>query len=147
VARPTKLDPERQKRILDAIRAGSYAEPACRAAGIAESTFYRWLQRGEAEGRGVYADFAQAVRRAEAEAEVNAVEFVEAQMHKDWRAAIAFLERRHPSRWRRQTSAEISGPGGGPIETRAKSTVDLSLLTDDELQLMETIHARVSRNS
>jgi hypothetical protein len=147
VARPTKLDPERQERILDAIRAGSYAEPACRAAGIAESTYYRWLQRGEAEDRGIYADFVQAVRCAEAEAEVKAVEVVQLKMLEDWRAAIAFLERRHPSRWRRQTSAEISGPGGGPIETRAKSTVDLSLLTDDELQLMEAIHARVSRNS
>lgn len=147
MARPTKLDPERQERIVDAIRAGSYAEPACRAAGIAESTFYRWLQRGEAEGRGIYAEFARAVRRAEAEAELNAVDVVQAHMPSDWRAAIAFLERRYPARWRRQTSAEISGPGGGPIETQAKSTVDLSLLTDKELQLLEAIHVRASRSS
>lgn len=147
MARPTKLDPERQERIVDAIRAGSYAEPACRAAGIAESTFYRWLQRGEAEDRGIYADFVQAVRCAEAEAEVHAIELVRAQMPEDWRAAIAFLERRFPSRWRRQTSAEISGPGGGPIETRTKSTVDLSALTDEDLRVLEEIHARASRTS
>lgn len=147
MARPTKLDAERQERILAAIRAGSYAEPACRAAGISESTYYRWLQRGEAEEQGIYADFVRAVRRAEAEAEVQAVEFVQLHMPKDWRAAITFLERRYPSRWRRQTSSEISGPGGGPIETRGKSSVDLSLLTDEDLQLLEAIHARISGTS
>lgn len=147
MARPTKLDPARRERIVEAIRTGCYAETACRAAGISESTYYRWLQRGEAEHAGIYAEFVRVVREAEAEAELHAVALVWEQMPEDWRAAIAFLERRFPTRWRRRTSAEISGPGGGPIETRAKSTLDLSLLTDQDLQTLEDIHARASRSS
>ncbi|HXF72327.1 MAG TPA: hypothetical protein VNO79_06935 [Actinomycetota bacterium] len=47
MARPTKLSPEVQARICQAIRAGNYRETAARYAGIGISTFYAWLQRGE----------------------------------------------------------------------------------------------------
>jgi len=44
---PTKLTPEIQKTICEAIRAGSYVEIAVVIAGIHRSTFYRWLKRGD----------------------------------------------------------------------------------------------------
>jgi hypothetical protein len=47
MGRPTKLTPERHRRIVEAIRAGCYAEVAARAAGIVPSTYYDWLQRGQ----------------------------------------------------------------------------------------------------
>ena len=38
-----------------------------------------------------------------------------------WLARTAWLiERRHPSRWGRRTSHELSGPEGGPIEVADK---------------------------
>lgn len=37
----------------------------------------------------------------------------------DWRAGLAWLERRHPDRWIAKTQTEISGRGGNPIEIRA----------------------------
>jgi drug/metabolite transporter (DMT)-like permease len=37
-----------QKRILEHLRAGDYAKVAAGRVGIDESTYYRWLQRGEA---------------------------------------------------------------------------------------------------
>jgi DNA invertase Pin-like site-specific DNA recombinase len=73
MARPTKLTPPVAERIVKAFRAGNYAEAAARSAGIGASTYYRWLERGEAEEVGIPRDLLEEVRRAEAEAEVHAV--------------------------------------------------------------------------
>ena len=51
VARPSKLTPETQNRIVQAARAGNYREAAARSAGIAPSTLYDWLSRGRARQR------------------------------------------------------------------------------------------------
>ncbi len=145
MARPTKLTPETQERILKAVRAGNYAEASARSAGIAPSTLYRWLERGSLETEGAHREFHDAVRRAEAEAEVHAVAVVRRAMSEDWRAAMAYLERRHPSRWRRQTSTELTGKDGGPIRAEHAPTVDLTRLTDKELRLLEELNHRATR--
>jgi transposase-like protein len=138
--RPTKLSPAVRARIVQAIRAGNYGEIACRSAGISPSTYYRWLARGEREQLGPYAEFAAAVRLAEAEAEVYAVATIRQAMPSDWRAALTYLERRHPGRWRRQTSTELTGRDGGPIETTHATRLDLSQLTDEQLELLAQIN-------
>ncbi len=142
MARPTKLTKAVCERILPAIRAGTPVESACRAAAIAPATFYRWLERGERESDGIYHDFVQEVRQAEAEAEVHAVATIRRAMAEDWRAALAYLERRHPSRWRKQTSSEITGRDGGPIRAEHSKSPDLSRLSDDELALVQELYAR-----
>jgi transposase len=109
VARPTKLTPEVQQRIVAAIRAGNYAEPAARSAGISAATYHRWMKRGERESKGIYRDFHDEVRRAEAEAEVHAVAVIRKAMPDDWRAAAHYLERRYPEHWRRRESLEHEG--------------------------------------
>lgn len=144
MARPTKLTPETQERILKAVRAGNYAEASARSAGIAPSTLYRWLERGSLETEGAHREFHDAVRRAEAEAEVHAVAVVRRAMSEDWRAAMAYLERRHPSRWRRHTSTELTGKNGGPIRAEHAPTVDLTRLTDKELRLLEELNHRAA---
>src|SRR5262245_23417826 len=106
MARPTKLTPELREQIVQALRAGNYAEAACQAAGISASTYYRWMARGEQEP-GVYREFRVAVLQAEAVAEVHAVAIVRRAMGEDWRAALAYLERRHPNRWRRRQTTEL----------------------------------------
>jgi hypothetical protein len=109
VARPTKLTPEIKRRIVAAIGAGNYAEPAARSAGISPATYYRWLKRGEKASEGIYRDFLDQVRRAESEAEVHAVAVIRKAMPGDWRAAAHYLERRYPDRWRRRESLEHEG--------------------------------------
>jgi len=144
MARPTKLTSELQDRILKAVRAGNYAEAAARSCGIGVSTYYRWLQRGTLEPTGIYAEFTEAIRRAEAEAEVHAVVILRRAMGQDWRAALAYLERRHPGRWRRHTSTELTGRDGGPIQTEQTPTIDLRRLSDRELRLLEEITERAA---
>jgi hypothetical protein len=142
VGRPSKLSDEVTERVVSAVRAGNYAEAACQAAGIGQSTYYRWMARGAQEPGSAYAGFREAVLRAEAEAEVHAVALVRRAMADDWRAAIAYLERRHPVRWRSRQQTELVGPGGGPLQTQ--HTIDLSRLSDGELEVLEELTRRAS---
>jgi hypothetical protein len=145
VARPTKLTPTRHERIVQILRVGNHRDAACHAAGIAPSTFYAWLKRGEHDDDGIYRQFLEAVTRAEAEAEVYAVAVIRRAMPDDWRAAIAFLERRYPSRWHRQTTTELTGKDGGPIRTKVEQLpLDLSDLSDEELRVLEKLNARTN---
>ena len=51
----------------------------------------------------------------------------------DWRAAMAFLQRRFPDRWQKRQATEITGKNGGPIKTESETQLDLKRLSDDEL--------------
>ena len=144
MGRPTKLSDEVRERIVQAIRAGNYADAAAQSAGISPSTYYRWMARGEQEASGAFHAFREAVVRAEAEAEVHAVAIVRRAMGDDWRAAVAYLERRYPARWRRRQTTELTGPDGGPIRTHSSSGLDLSKLSDEELALLEELSARAA---
>jgi hypothetical protein len=141
VARPTKLTRDRHERMVQMLRAGNYRDAAARAAGIAPSTLYSWLERGSNEQLGPYHEFAAAVQQAEAEAEVYAVAIIRRAMSDDWRAAATYLERRHPERWRRRSTTELTGKDGGPITTESEHRLDLSTLTDDELRILERLNA------
>lgn len=145
MGRPSKLNDDRRDRIIRAVRAGNYREAAARAAGIAPSTLYAWLERGAAEETGPYYEFSEALQRAEAEAEVFAVATIRKAMPDDWRAAVTYLERRYPSRWRKNSSTELTGKNGGPIQTHSQHRIDMSSLSDEELELLEQIHARHPR--
>ena len=65
--RPTKLTPELEAEILELI--GGYGltyTDACRCVGLAETTFYKWKQRGQETGRGLFREFIQKLGEAEA---------------------------------------------------------------------------------
>jgi transposase len=116
MGRPTKLTPEVRQRIVAALRAGNYAKPAAESAGVSEATYYRWLDRGRKQKRGIYREFHDDVRRAEADAEVEAVARWRKAFPDNWRAIATYLERRYPERWRRRESREHTGEGGGPVQ-------------------------------
>lgn len=53
----------------------------------------------------------------------------------DWRAGLAWLERRNANRWMQKTQTEISGRNGSPIEIRAvdyRAGLDAIKPKDDE---------------
>lgn len=101
MARPTELTPERHEQIIEAIRNGAYLESAARAAGVSPSTVYLWLERGH-RGEEPYSEFLEAYLIADAEAENAVVAVITTKaLEGDARAAVAFLERRHRSRWGR----------------------------------------------
>lgn len=102
--RPTKLTPELQKKIIDAIRAGNYMETAAAYAGISKDTFFRWLRKGARAKSGIYKEFHDAVEKALAEAEVRDVMIIANAATSDWKAAAWRLERKFPDRWGRKES-------------------------------------------
>ncbi len=113
--RPSKLTPERQARLVDAIEAGNYYETACTLAGIDYTTFRLWMQKGEAGEAKKYSDFFEAITRAEAQAEQNAITAWQQAFPDDWRAAQMFLERRHPDRWGKQDKLDLKQQVQGKV--------------------------------
>jgi transposase-like protein len=107
MARPSKLTPERQERIVLAIRGGNFRETAARFAGIGETTLYRWMAQGRKQRRGAYADLVAAIEEAEAAAEIERVQRIQtAARNGNWTADAWWLERKNPQRWGRRDRVE-----------------------------------------
>jgi len=123
MGRPTKLTPEVQDRIIQALKAGNYVETAAEYAGIGKTTFYRWMEQGKQASRGIYREFRDAVMRARAEAEARNVAIIQQAAPDDWRAAAWWLERAFPDRWGARQKLEHSGPDGAPIAAEVRVTL------------------------
>lgn len=106
--RPSKLTPDVQQRLVEAISAGNYYEAACAYAGIGYSTFRRWMQMGERAKRGKYREFWEAITRAERLAEARIVAQWQAHMPNDYRACRDFLAARFPERWGRRETVNVN---------------------------------------
>jgi hypothetical protein len=117
----SKLTPELQKLICTLLQAGNTKKVAAEAAGIAESTFYDWMQTTPA--------FAAAVEKAEAEAEATLVTRVAKAASNSWRAAAWLLERRNPDEWGivsgRRPSGDDEKPEPGVMDAPARRTSHL----------------------
>jgi transposase len=117
--RPTKLTPARREQLASLVRTGVPVETAALAPGIHRDSFFAWVRRGQdalvardqgetVEARELpYLEFAEAIARARAEAEVEAVQIVNTAMERDWRAAAWLLERLSPARWGRRAHADV----------------------------------------
>jgi hypothetical protein len=119
--RPTKRTPDVEARIVEAVRAGNYIETAAAYAGIGKSTLYEWQAK--------YPDFADALQRARAEAEVRDVTLIRQAARTQWQAAAWWLERSFPQRYGRRDKLEV---------TEAPA-IDVSLYTDAELDVLREL--------
>ncbi len=92
MARPTKYDETRAKKICDLLRSGGTRKAAAGSAGVEYLTFLRWLGR--------YDSFVTDVSRAESDAEsICAATFQKAALAGDWKAAESWLKRRRREEW------------------------------------------------
>lgn len=131
MGRPTKLTEARKKKIVAAIRKGNFAQIAAAANGITEQTYYNWLKRGSEDAAAddpdrqgsIYAEFFEAVKSAEAEAELKKVDGLNTTAT-GWQRHAWWLERRFPKRWGQKQSLELSGPEGAPIEVNAREHLE-----------------------
>lgn len=140
--RKTKLTPEMQTRICDALRAGNFRDTAAITSGICEKTLYTWINKGEESPNSIYGKFLQELKVAEQEAEARALAQIqkaangfevkkkkiteyangdmqiteEKTMEFDWKAAAWYLQRTKGMRYREIQSHEHSGPDGGAIK-------------------------------
>lgn len=109
--RKTDLTPAVQARICEALKAGNTRRASALFGGVSESTFYRWMQEGEAATRGAKREFWEAVTHAEAVCEVGYVAVIKKHSADDWRAAIEWLKRRRPEDWSETMRQDITSKG------------------------------------
>lgn len=157
MARPSKLTPEREAAICDALGKGASWREAAAAAGVAESTVYLWRDRGRKARSGKFSEFSERADRARAEGELTAVEAVfrsfteptierrtetmpdgtikriEVERPPDAMMALRFLERRCPDEWSPRHILEhggalTAGPPP-PVEITIKGVQEIA---DDE---------------
>lgn len=101
MGRPTKRTPEREQRLLSALRDGNTRQASCAYAGISEHTLARWLER--------YGDFAEAVKKGEAAAEMRHVATIALAAHDGvWTASAWWLERRRNQQWGKIDRVEVT---------------------------------------
>lgn len=152
--RPT-LTEDVQRAVVDALEAGAHLRIAAAVARISDRTLHSWLKRGRDELARVmpdgeptddeadtlldlepteerYVRFLLAVERAEAVAELNAVQTWSRAASYDWRAARDLLGRRHPDRWAQTSSLTVSAAEADKRvqETAAGILDDLGLGAD-----------------
>ena len=72
MARPTKLNKTTQAKLVKLIKSGVSISDACANTGVAESTFYDWMERG-GKSESPFSEFSEAVNRARNDAKVTAI--------------------------------------------------------------------------
>ena len=136
--RPTKLTPIMQQKLIDELCAGNYRDTAAKLAGIHRHTFRNWIKRGEAAKRGIFFDFVDAIKKAEAEGEARRVARINrAGEDGNWQADAWFLERKYPDKWGRKDAAKLELTG----EVKTSDTEYLTLI---QQILVETLDPEVS---
>lgn len=91
MARPTKLTPEVQGAICEALRHCASLEAASEAADVSYDSFNRWMQ----DPRPRFCKFRVAVKRAIADGQLNHLAAMEEVGADDWRYHAWILEHRH----------------------------------------------------
>lgn len=117
MGRVTVWSQQIQDNMVQAIELGNYAHVAAEYAGISKSTHYNWLKLGE-KGESPYVEYLDAIKKAEAIAQVRNVGIIQEAAIKTWTAAAWFLERKHFNEWgrRERIHNELTGANGAPIE-------------------------------
>ena len=120
MGRRTKLTPAIRDKITELISGGHVGEVAAVACGLSKPTYYNWLKKGREAKTGVYKEFFDAVKKAEADAEIAALESIKlAAKNGTWQASAWMLERRWRQRWGRNIT---------------QFNIDMNNLTDEQLE-------------
>lgn len=109
--RPTKLSEELIQTLAKWVRTGAYITTVCQAHDISRETYYAWMRRGEEEQEGLYREFSDTLKRAEAEAELRLLARLEQcadpQADGPFQRYAWILERRFRDRWGRSPAVVV----------------------------------------
>ena len=132
--RDPKLTRERQEQIAADIENGASITAACRQAGINRATFYNWMDSGEDQEEGLYADFFDRVVRARGvgEEHYRRIAFDIAREEGDTATLMAMLKQRYPESWGEVDRGEQSG--GILIQTGEPDEYEID---EDTLEVMD----------
>lgn len=129
-----KLTDEIAERICQAVRTGATIEGAAAYAGVARQTFFDWLRRGrQPNARNPYKKLAADLEEALGVVEVANIGRIAKAGQDEWTANAWILERRFPDKYGRRTRVD------GQIQVQAMPTLDVSKLTQEELQTLRAL--------
>lgn len=99
--RPTKLTKQREEQIASAIENGRSMTSAARMAGVSRNAVYSWIEKGEDQEEGVYAEFHDRVRRAQGKGEdfYFSLALEMAKEEGDHRFIASLMKQRYPDSW------------------------------------------------
>ena len=101
MARPTKYSTGRAEAICGYLRIGATRTASVAAAGVSYDAFRRWIKSNP--------EFSLSVTQAEAECAVAMTKVIwNAALAGEWRAALAWLERRRPQEWGLHASTRLA---------------------------------------
>jgi hypothetical protein len=119
-ARALVSNPDIRNEIYSLAMKGYHHKTIAATIGISPSTLELWLTKGKPdnvtpEGQrlepDVYYEFVEEYRKHEALAETEAVDSLIRASKGDWKAALAFLERRFPDHWRSESKRIVDIEG------------------------------------
>jgi len=103
MARPSKLTPDIQKRIGDNISLGLTYRLAAELAGVTYKTLNEWNQKGQTEKSGKYYQFAQYIKKCNADGARKLIERLnDAAEAGNCQICMWILERRFPDEFGRR---------------------------------------------
>lgn len=144
--KPHACTDERIARLVQLVEAGNYVDTACAVEGVSEAVFYKWGRVGrdameeydlevydeDTIGEDYWPDdlrtpyheytrqcikFVGAMTKATARSEAYAVTTIRKAMPTNPVAAMMWLERRFPARWRKRTQIDVGdGSDSGQAE-------------------------------
>jgi transposase-like protein len=109
--RPTKLTYDRQESIAAAVEDGVPIVAACRENEIDPSTHRRWMNRGEQQDEGVFAEYCTRLARALGydQRTKTQVLWETAEETGDTATMLTVLKQRYPETWQDQDLGEAQG--------------------------------------
>jgi len=112
VGRDSKLTRERQEQIAQAIEQGKSMTSAARMAGVSRNAVYSWLEKGDDQDEGVYAEFHDRITRAKGHGEdfYYNLALDLAKENGDHRFIASLMKQRYPDSWgETETGVESDG--------------------------------------
>ena len=108
MGRPTRLTKELAEQIVEVVLAGNYIETSAKMFGVSKQTLYNWFAKGAKAKSGMHAYFLDAVKKAQAKAEIKDLTIIGKHGIKNWQAAAWRLERKFPDRYGRRQRIDIT---------------------------------------
>ena len=139
MARKTKLNQDIINEAEKLIKLGNYTLTVCKYLGIAESTWYRWMQEGEDEKKGISKEFYKTIKKAESHAEIRNVQLIQNAGNETWTASAWYLERKFPDRWGKKDRVDANLNHSGSVTNK---NVDLSGLSVGELRELAQLNGK-----
>lgn len=124
--------------VAELVGKGNFIKTACAAVGISYPAHYRWMQKGRDGIAPLYVKYYQAITKAEADAEINAVNAWRKEIPHDWRAAKDFLTTRFNKDWGKQGTVTVQHQGS-VHQDMLSSGLDFTKLTDEEVDQLEQL--------